>query len=657
MQIHELNNYSGSLGDAYLVADNGSDTGKMKTTDLTDPLNARIDNIISGPAPSAAEIIDARQGADGIIYNSLGQAIRSQFGEIDEKFPISPDMTNFFDHVNYGIPANVVYSHNWVNLSGVLQSADSTSHMIRFKAKANTKLYLFAPASNRQIVICSSGDFIAGNTYEVLPFTVEGIYNGAQILSVNVSDKDSIGWYFYSGTFDYESNKNDFIILANKWNPDINPVINSDFLPKDDIIIAPKDTTFFAAVNYFDPETAVFYSDRFVDGTGRVLTASQVGMLVIPARPNTNYYFFAPNYNRGIVVESEDNDFEIGKNKTPILTTGSVFPNPLAFTTGDSAKYIGVYFSSQTYNYEDNKNGIFLNADQYYGDVESFIPYKYLPKNISVLNGAQVLIFGDSITDCCNIGINSSNETISYAWANPSNSYIDADGNQVNYSMWAKILKDSEPCGEIRNYALFGASYKSAPREAGKERQNLQYQINVALNDVDNPNGVFSVNEFSPDIVIFALGTNDVVPNDTYNTAMAKTVYLSDGVSIDVDSTIAALDDTKFCESARLAFMRIKKAFPFAQIYCVLPIQRADNDNPIGTLGEYLKQMAQRYGCIIVDGAFDTGITRDFNEWQSLGTYLKDGLHPNEKGQNLLARAIISSLRRNYIPFGAGYND
>lgn len=82
MQIHELNNYSGSLGDAYLAADNGSDTGKMKTTALTDPLNARIDNIIAGPAPSAAEIVDARLGADGVTYPSLGAAIRDQVTDL-----------------------------------------------------------------------------------------------------------------------------------------------------------------------------------------------------------------------------------------------------------------------------------------------------------------------------------------------------------------------------------------------------------------------------------------------------------------------------------------------------------------------------------------------------------------------------------------------
>lgn len=30
---------------------------------------------------------------------------------------------------------------------------------------------------------------------------------------------------------------------------------------------------------------------------------------------------------------------------------------------------------------------------------------------------------------------------------------------------------------------------------------------------------------------------------------------------------------------------------------------------------------------------------------------LKDGIHPNEKGQNMMARMIISALKTHYIPF------
>lgn len=91
MQIHELNNYSGDLDSgAYIAVDNGTDTGKVSTTELLADtndeisglsafLNARIDNIIAGgTAPSEAEVTDARLGADGIVYPSLGDAIRDQ---------------------------------------------------------------------------------------------------------------------------------------------------------------------------------------------------------------------------------------------------------------------------------------------------------------------------------------------------------------------------------------------------------------------------------------------------------------------------------------------------------------------------------------------------------------------------------------------------
>lgn len=93
MQIHELNNYNGGLdSSAYLAVDNGADTGKVSAETLLGPtkreisraeadLNARIDNIIAGgTAPSEAEVTDARQGASGLVYPSLGDAIRNQTG-------------------------------------------------------------------------------------------------------------------------------------------------------------------------------------------------------------------------------------------------------------------------------------------------------------------------------------------------------------------------------------------------------------------------------------------------------------------------------------------------------------------------------------------------------------------------------------------------
>lgn len=87
MQIHELNPFSGTLdASAFLPVDNGNDTGKVAVTDITGPVNDRIDNIITSPAPTEQEIIDARKGWDEVIYGSLGTAVRSQIKQILAQF-------------------------------------------------------------------------------------------------------------------------------------------------------------------------------------------------------------------------------------------------------------------------------------------------------------------------------------------------------------------------------------------------------------------------------------------------------------------------------------------------------------------------------------------------------------------------------------------
>lgn len=106
MQIHELNNFTGTLGPgAFIAVDDGNDTGKVSAQgflsetkeeidNLEATVNARIDNIIAGgAAPSEAEIIDARLGAvelGSVSYNSLGDAIRGQATVLqDEIYKIS----------------------------------------------------------------------------------------------------------------------------------------------------------------------------------------------------------------------------------------------------------------------------------------------------------------------------------------------------------------------------------------------------------------------------------------------------------------------------------------------------------------------------------------------------------------------------------------
>lgn len=289
-----------------------------------------------------------------------------------------------------------------------------------------------------------------------------------------------------------------------------------------------------------------------------------------------------------------------------------------------------------------------------FGNLEAL--YKYIKTNsfenyiFKFPNSPNVLIFGDSISACCTLTINkTSNTTTAYTLRHPSNSFVNAGGTTIQFDMWPYFVKTLLNCYDLRNYAESGASYKTQTRESGYERQNLNYQITLALNDLSNPNSVFpTIGQYVPDIVIFALGTNDGNPtaSETYETTMAKTVFDNDGY-IDIDATLAALDTTNFADAIRWAFLTIKKNFPYALTFCVLPIQRWNNSFMDSSKCELIRKFAERHSIHIIDGAADMGIIQDL--CKNINTYLKDGLHPNDKGQNLYARLVLSAIMNNYI--------
>lgn len=137
MQIHELNNYTGSLnGSAFVAVDNGSDTGKVSVPQILETVNetieevnARVDNIIAGgDAPSEAEILDARHGATvlgGFNYKSLGNAIRGQatdlFNMIDQVENLMFDITKGTNRFNASLVTNdTIYAGKQLTGSGTL---------------------------------------------------------------------------------------------------------------------------------------------------------------------------------------------------------------------------------------------------------------------------------------------------------------------------------------------------------------------------------------------------------------------------------------------------------------------------------------------------------------------------------------------------------
>ena len=248
----------------------------------------------------------------------------------------------------------------------------------------------------------------------------------------------------------------------------------------------------------------------------------------------------------------------------------------------------------------------------------------------------NILIFGDSITESCNINVNEDLESTSYTWRLTQ-----------PVLTWPIVIKGHYLTTEIRNYALSGASY-GKQESFENPRLSLVDQVQIAINDKNNPNNIFIQNTFTPDIIIFAAGTNRHGNVATYENTMNKTIYEEDNQTIDVSATLNNLDLTNETEAARYCFMKIKEQWPLAQVYCVLPIQRVARDMLTDEFVVELHKLAIRYGCVIINGA-DNGIISEGNVLNDTGTTLRDGLHPNQNGQYIMARQIIKSLESNYL--------
>ena len=263
----------------------------------------------------------------------------------------------------------------------------------------------------------------------------------------------------------------------------------------------------------------------------------------------------------------------------------------------------------------------------------------------------NVLVFGDSISDTQDITIDSTtNTTTSYKEVYPNNWY-EKDGITIWYQMWPSLIKRALNIKELRNYAKSGAHFYTSASPTDP-RQKLLYQVQVAINDLPNPNGVFPTNSFNPDVVIVACGVNDGnVPSGAFDSTMAKTVMKAGNVGVDVEATMAAMDQNNPMDAMRYVLMLLKQTFPTALLLYVNPLQQAYGTNDARlTAREELGKMAAQYDFINLDGFGQFGVVRDFETQGQLGLLTKDGLHPNDKGQNLFARNIALAIRRYYLP-------
>ena len=414
--------------------------------------------------------------------------------------------------------------------------------------------------------------------------------------------------------------------------------------------VDPKNTTFFDIYDFID-EAFIDFWGVFIGTDGKLWENPSTMSIKLKVEPNTTYVLEIPNANRATGASNATGIFETGQSYTTLSCVLS--NNLITFTTGAGIYYAVVYFYSGTYDTSHGTDGIHLYKDYKKTSTIPTVKLENLPVDaLEAPHPVDMLVFGDSITETANITIDSeTNCTTAYTIKTPNNSYV-KDGVTIQYAMWPTLIQRVLNIRELRNYAFSGAHFYSSSTPPANPRSKLLYQVQLALNDLDNPNNVFPHDDFNPDIVIVACGINDGnIASDAFETTMAKTVMKSGNIGVDVNATMTAMDQQNPMDSMRYVLMLLKQTFPTALFLYVNPLQQTYNTNEARLISrEELRKMAEQYDFINLDGFAQFGVVRDFETQGQVGLLTKDGVHPNEKGQNLYARNIVQAIKRYYFP-------
>ena len=157
---------------------------------------------------------------------------------------ITPIRTTFFDEVNIGAPENVENVQRIPYNDGTVNSVSDAWSLI-FKCKPNTDYYIYIPDRNRMNVAESETDkFVDGETYTILPTSVIN-YSGVDVIKITTGENAKrIMFYYFNGSYDYDTNKDKIVIVKDKWTPNPYVHIPSKYLPKELFIQSKRYGTF-----------------------------------------------------------------------------------------------------------------------------------------------------------------------------------------------------------------------------------------------------------------------------------------------------------------------------------------------------------------------------------------------------------------------------
>ena len=584
MQIHELNNFTGTLGSgAYLAVDDGNDTGKLSTQQLLAATEARIDNIIAGPAPSAEEIVDARRGADGVTYNSLGTAIRTQ-------------VTDLKSAINYirGVP---------LPITGFVQGRRSI-------ATYNTVEYMRIRATTDKVYRVFAGDVVV-------------VYNITSGFKYGIGSKNGYdsGWQTtgYVATFDAE----DYVYINVAKSNGSDEFVPSDFVIDVAIINQSKEESTYYHNITTEKKTINGYGSP--NGSNANLANSP---FVLP------YKMTCPTFIRSIKINIVTagtltlrytlKDISAGGtyNSADYIdlitltfdktTTQTIYLDNILLPMG---AYIALGKPGDTCSFKYNNSGsdtgfLYVNNSNVYTSnahpIGTTIALDLMPYFRSIYNGKTISILGDSISTFSGY-IPSGNETY----------YPTGDVTAVTDTWWHKLLTALGMTLNVNN-SWSGSRVTTTDGDASAGCMTRCQNLGT-----------------NPDVIVVYMGINDFINEvalGTYDGRTAlptATTTFREAYAIMLNKILTAYPQSEVYVCT-LPQCERNGTTGFPEI----------NGNNVALLdfSNAIRELADAFGVNVLEHA-KCGLT-----YQNMSVYNPNELHPNKLGHSLMANNDIKQL-------------
>mgnify|MGYP000006202263 FL=1 len=236
-----------------------------------------------------------------------------------------------------------------------------------------------------------------------------------------------------------------------------------------------------------------------------------------------------------------------------------------------------------------------------------------------------------------------------------SKMHFGCDGNSITAgNQWSKTVVDILGFATHHNVAVGSAKWASyidtqeygstvfAGISGGWEPTDDEVEIQKRHNNVSKvhiqkfisevENGSFP----APDVFVFSMGTNDT--------------KIGSASEVLKEKRLDKVDLTTMAGGARWCIQTIIERFPKCRVFLCTPIQSGSISHNELNLKKIavLREICSTFSVPVIDCYSECGIRAEDEIWGGRGRYLKDGLHPDVEGQQLMGRYIAKKIQ-NYL--------